>query len=325
MATRIPLALLATALACSFFAAPAHALRARVFVAKTGADTGNCSFSAPCQSLNFAYNAVLPGGEITILDSAGYEPLTINKALTITSPAGIEAGISANPGGNAITVAAAPGDVVTLRGLTLNGAGSGANGIVFTSGTRLAVIDCTITNYTAYGVLVQTQPRANGDTAVRVSNTNVSNNAGGIVLSTLTGGSGGIGSFIASLDHITADNNQDAIEVIAVGGEIQTTIKDSEIGSNKEIGLYVAGTSPSIPARVTILNVNFNVSPTGIYMNDYAYTYLSHVVISPISLNTTPYICAGTGAFVTADGTNVTNSFLFPLGGCAGLSPFPLF
>src|SRR5580700_7477321 len=65
MATRIPLALLATALACSLFAAPAHALRARVFVAKTGADVGSCSFSAPCQSLNFAYNAVLPGGEIT--------------------------------------------------------------------------------------------------------------------------------------------------------------------------------------------------------------------------------------------------------------------
>ena len=155
MATRIPLALLATALACSLFAAPAHALRARVFVAKTGADVGTCSFSAPCQSLNFAYNAVLPGGEITMLDNAGYEPLTINKALTITSPAGVEAGIVASSGGIAITVTAGPADDVTLRGLTIDGGNNAADGIQFNSGRSLTIEDCSIHRFINAGVFVQ--------------------------------------------------------------------------------------------------------------------------------------------------------------------------
>ena len=110
MRTQLPAALLATAVACSVFAAPAQALRARVFVASYGTDSGTCSFSAPCRSLNFAYNAVLAGGEITMIDSAGFEPLTINKALTITSPAGVEAGITTPSGGNAITVSAGLND-----------------------------------------------------------------------------------------------------------------------------------------------------------------------------------------------------------------------
>src|ERR1700692_3336646 len=89
MRTRIPLALLSAALACSVFAAPAQALRARVFVSKAGADVGACSFSAPCQSLDYALSAVEPGGEITILDSAGYNPITITIGVTITVPPGV--------------------------------------------------------------------------------------------------------------------------------------------------------------------------------------------------------------------------------------------
>jgi hypothetical protein len=91
MRTHVPFSLLATALACSAFAAPALALRARVFVASYGMDSGNCSYTAPCRTLNFAFNAVVAGGEITMIDSAGYDPLTITKAITITSPPGVEA------------------------------------------------------------------------------------------------------------------------------------------------------------------------------------------------------------------------------------------
>ena len=105
-------------------AAPAHALRARVYVSKTGADAGGCSFTAPCQSLNFALNAVEDSGEITILDSGGYNPITITKGVTITVPPGVEAGIAAPAGGTAITINATQNDAVILRGLTLAGANS---------------------------------------------------------------------------------------------------------------------------------------------------------------------------------------------------------
>ena len=137
MRTHVPFSLLATALACSVFAAPAHALRARVFVSKAGADVGACSFSAPCQSLDYALSGVAPGGEITILDSAGYNPFTITKGVTITVPPGVEAGIAVPSGGTGITITAGPNDTVVLRGLTLEGAATGQTGIAFADGAGL--------------------------------------------------------------------------------------------------------------------------------------------------------------------------------------------
>ena len=145
MPTRIPFALLATALACSFFAAPAQALRARVFVSKTGQDVGNCSFSAPCQSLNFALNGVA-GGEITILDSAGYNPITITKGSPSQSR-WCRGRYYRAPGRERYHHFAGPSDAVVLRGLTLNGGGVGYNGIVFNSGGSLTIDNCIVRNF----------------------------------------------------------------------------------------------------------------------------------------------------------------------------------
>ena len=57
------------------------------------------------------------GGEITVLDSAGYGSVTINKSVSITNEEGVEAGITTPTAVNAITVNAGLSDVVNLRGL----------------------------------------------------------------------------------------------------------------------------------------------------------------------------------------------------------------
>ena len=187
------------ALAALLSAAPAHALRARVFVAKTGADAGACSFSAPCQSLDFALNGVEPGGEITILDSAGYNPITITKGVTITVPPGVEAGIVPSPGGNAITILLTSPATVTLRGLTLEGAGTGSTGVDFlaTAGGTLEIIDCMVKDFTANGIFV---PSLTNSAKIIISHTTVLNNTGdGIQMN-------GINSS-AFIDNTIADNN----------------------------------------------------------------------------------------------------------------------
>src|SRR5215469_9841815 len=132
MRTATPLTVLATALACSLASVPAHA-RARVFVASYGNDTNPCTFGSPCKTFQQAVNVVDAGGEVTAIDSAGFGPININKAVTITSPDGVEAGIVPTAGGNAININAGPADAVVLRGLTLNGSGIGGNGIVLNS------------------------------------------------------------------------------------------------------------------------------------------------------------------------------------------------
>src|SRR6516225_5596824 len=146
MRAQPPFVLIATALACSLGTAPANA-RARVFVASYGNDANPCTFGSPCKTFQAAVNAVDAGGEVTAIDSAGFGPINITKAVTITSPDGVEAGIVATAGGNAISISAGASDAVVLRGLTVDGAGVAFNGIVFISGGSLTVINCTLQNF----------------------------------------------------------------------------------------------------------------------------------------------------------------------------------
>src|ERR1700690_4061460 len=113
-------ALVAT-LAASFMAAPAQADGDRVFVASYGSDSNPCTFGSPCKTFQNAVNVVAAGGEVTAIDSAGFGPINITEAVTITSPPGVEAGIATPLNGSAITINAGPNDTVALRGLTFEG------------------------------------------------------------------------------------------------------------------------------------------------------------------------------------------------------------
>ena len=303
MLTRLPFALLAATFAFGLFCMPAQAQRARVFVASYGSDSNPCTFLSPCRNFQQAVNVVTAGGEVTAIDSAGFGPINIDQAVTITSPNGIEAGIAAAPGGNAITISVGPSDVVTLRGLTLNGANSGFNGVVFNGGGKIAIIDCKITNYKQYGVLVETQPGVVFNvptTTVLISNSYVAENGGGIVLTNQAGR----GIIIANLSHVTTDNNVDSVEVIAVNDQIKATISDSEIGVNQEIGIYSSGASFTSQAIVKLVNVNILDAPHALYLTGWGYDALSHVRLSGNSTGTDNATCLGTDVNILTDGTN---------------------
>src|SRR5215469_11342709 len=106
MRTVVPLTAVAIALACSLATTPAKA-RARVFVASYGSDSNPCTFGSPCKTFQHAHDVVDAGGEVTAIDSAGFGPISITKAVTITSPAGVEAGIVPLAGGDGIDINAA--------------------------------------------------------------------------------------------------------------------------------------------------------------------------------------------------------------------------
>ena len=153
--------LLTTALAYSVFAAPAHAFRARVYVSKAGADIGACSLSAQCQSLGYALSGVEPGGEITILDSGGYNPITITQGVTITVPPGVEPSIAVPSGGTGITINEAEEPPVVLRGLTLRRWDYGLYGIyAAATGGRVEIVNCTIHNFTQGGIYIVNNTQA---------------------------------------------------------------------------------------------------------------------------------------------------------------------
>src|SRR5690242_4814983 len=116
-----------SAIACSvLLCTPAHALPARVFVSGTGSDSNACTFLAPCRTFQHAHDSVAAGGEIDVLTPAGYGPLTITQAISIQGHG--FSGISA-PSGNAITINAGASDKINLRGLLIDGVGTGTAGI----------------------------------------------------------------------------------------------------------------------------------------------------------------------------------------------------
>src|SRR5213083_316752 len=110
----------------------ASAQVARVFLAGTGNDAGDCTNqSTPCRSLQGAVTACPVDGEIIILDNGGYGGATITKSLTVNASAGIVAFIA-----RTITVNIASTDKVVLRGLSMNGIVFGdGSGIDFNGGT----------------------------------------------------------------------------------------------------------------------------------------------------------------------------------------------
>jgi hypothetical protein len=116
-------------------ASVAQAQVQRTFVSGLGSDSNPCSRTAPCRTFTQAISQTNTGGEVYVLDSAGYGAFTIAKSVTIVAPQGVVAGISVfsgdgidvNAGGSGIKADSDLGGPATLRisnsTVTANGIG----------------------------------------------------------------------------------------------------------------------------------------------------------------------------------------------------------
>jgi len=142
-------AILATALVGVFYATPAQAQATRTWVSGVGDDANPCSRTAPCKTFAGAISKTATNGEINVLDPGGFGGVTITKAITISSE-GFEAGVLVS-GTNAIIVNPPAGSDVILRGLDIEGLGTGLNGVQILNG-KVTIDKCTIHNFTQAGV-----------------------------------------------------------------------------------------------------------------------------------------------------------------------------
>src|SRR5437588_852501 len=146
------IAKLAPAIVLVALALPSSAFgqASRTWVSGVGDDANPCSRTAPCKTFAGAISKTAPSGEINCLDPGGFGGVTITKALTIACE-GVTAGVLVS-GTNAIIVNAGVNDNVTLRGLDINGLGTGLNGIRFLAGKALIVDNCQIYGFTTRGI-----------------------------------------------------------------------------------------------------------------------------------------------------------------------------
>ena len=288
MRKALPLALLATALTCALFTAPAHAQRARTFVASYGNDANPCTFGSPCKTFQQAVNVVAAGGEVTAIDSAGFGPINITQAITITSPDGVEAGIVPASGGATITVNAGPNDAIVLRGLTLNGSGAGTNGVVFNSGASLTVTNCVAQNFafdgsnitTGNGILIQP---TSGQVNFAITNSIFANNGNAGILYFPPSGASANGV----VDHVTGTGNFDGIAVISGTGGTVTAISNSNFSNNGDDGIFVSNGTGLLTMSIDTVSAVSNS-------------------VSGVAASGTPNVLLGRSV-ITGNGTGVDN------------------
>ncbi|MEO8675955.1 MAG: right-handed parallel beta-helix repeat-containing protein [Casimicrobiaceae bacterium] len=209
----------------------------RTFVASTGLDTNACSLSAPCRSFAAAITKTSTNGEVIVLDSAGYGPVTIAKSISLIAPPGVYAGVTVFSS-DGITVNA-PGIIVVLRGLSINGQG-GQNGINLLQAARLRIENCVISSMTGDGIL------------------HAANGAEVVVLDTIIRDNLGNGLDILAdtsivLDHVRSEHNLfDGISILSLSNTVAATISDSLFVFNGRHGISVATSVPSSTPRVMV-------------------------------------------------------------------------
>jgi parallel beta helix pectate lyase-like protein len=208
----------------------------RTWVSGVGDDANPCSRTAPCKTFAGAISKTAVGGEIDALDPAGFGAVTITKAITIDGGGGPLVSVLVS-GTNGIVVQAGASDVVILRNISINGIGTGINGIRFLSGKALIVENCQIFGFTTHGIDIALA--VDGST-VSVKDTNITKVGGDGIRATTTVGrvsaelenvrvdlASGVGVHAANHARIMMHNS--AVERSGTGGQTESANNDAQL------------------------------------------------------------------------------------------------
>ena len=233
----------------------ASAQATRTWVSGVGDDANPCSRTAPCKTFAGAISKTAAGGEINCLDPGGFGGVTITKALTIKCHY-TEGGVLVS-GTNAIVVNAPTADTVTLRGLDVNGIGTGATtslvGIKVLSASKVNIFDSEVYRFKAGIGNVPTAASAN--TKVTIKNTHIHDNAIGVITA------GGNTTITRAVSVIRDSDVQANNCGIVTGGGTNASTPDSGLGNCGTIANPVGVD----PAQSFVFNTGIQHNGTGVF------------------------------------------------------------
>ena len=241
----------------------AHAQATRTWVSGVGDDANPCSRTAPCKTFAGAISKTAAGGEISVLDPGGFGGVTITKSITINGDGTLASILSA--GTNGVIVNAALSDVVILRHIAINGAGTGLDGVRYLAGGALVIEHCVLSGFTQRAIDVA----LTSDGSLVVEHTSIADAATGMRISDT-------GTVDVSLDHVSIKRTDTAIDALRGA----TNVTHSLITQNSGFGVLAHGGTVNIEHSTLTRNgtavqaqtgATIRLSNNGVYNNPIAF------------------------------------------------------
>jgi hypothetical protein len=261
----------------------------RTFVSGLGNDANPCNRAAPCRTFTQALSMTNAGGEVVVLDSAGYGAFAITQAVTVQAPPGVYAGISVFSG-DGITISAGGTDTVILRGLTVNNQGSNGDGIAFNTGGTLHVENCVVSGFASgRGLLI------GGAGTLEVKDSIVRSSGVGIQATASSG------TAAASIDHVRLEGNNVGI---FAEDRAKVTVTNS-LASNNGTGFEALSNSLAVELNIDTCVVTSSSNFGGIFASSMSNGVATvRVSNSTVTGNTVGLFKQGSAAVLLSRGDN---------------------
>jgi hypothetical protein len=286
----------------------AHAQATRTWVSGVGDDVNPCSRTAPCKTWAGAISKTARDGEINALDPGGFGVVSIVKSITLDGTSFMASTLNSGTNGININITDV-NDVrkaVILRGLSINGGGTGTRGVNVLAATSVFIINCHIFGqHGAPGHGVH-DSRAGGG-LLEITNTTIVSNAGdGIRVEPSTGST----QLNVHISNCTVQKNANGF---FAGSNVRASIYQSVFSQNTSAGIAASQTAGGNT------DVNVNLSMVSNNVTGFSATTANAIirVSNTMSLNNNGLANAGlaiasNGGIVSSYGNNQTGGVAFP-------------
>ena len=288
----------------------AQAQASRTWVSGVGDDVNPCSRTAPCKTWAGAISKTAACGEIDALDPGGFGAVTITKSITLDGTGTFASILASLTTG--ITINAASTDVITIRGISINGFCNGLRGMNILQAKAVNVEDCVIFRFAGPGILVN----ETSDMALNVRNTVIRDNTSDGI-QTFT--SSGVLKIRATLEHVSLIGN--SVGLHARSGSL-VTARNSVFSNNSSHGIFADAAAANASVVFAHANQISNNGGNGVRAGNAGNVGTSGIEISQNMIDSN----VGAGASISTNGlinTFSNNSIQGNTGGdgCAGCTP----
>jgi len=217
-------------------ASSANAQASRTWGSGVGDDANPCSRTAPCKTWAGAISKTAACGEIDALDPGGFGAVTITKSITLDGTGTMASILASLVTG--ITINAAATDVITIRGISINGFCNGLRAINILQAKTVNIEDCVMFRFAGPGVLVN----ESNDLQLNVRNTVIRDNTGaGLDLNTTSG------LVKASLYEVSLTGNNHGLHA---KNNTRVIAEDCVFSNNTTNGVFADATAGVATVRV---------------------------------------------------------------------------